>query len=604
MKQSRLVLLGVASVTLFVGGLPGLSQAQQADDDEQLEEIIVTGSKIRRTSFDSLQPAVVLDSGAFEDRGIVNVAELLNEQPAFAVPGNASMGSQSNQNNGQNHVNCLGLGSNRTLTIVNGKRFVSSNSASNLGDAGLQVDLNAIPAQLIDRVETIAVGGAPVYGTDAIACTVNIITKDDYDGFALNLQGGMSAEESDMGNYSVGIVKGLNFSEGRGNVVLSAEHSNQDGLVWVDRPNTAGRQWSFLAPTDPNSPFLNELQEDVTLGWMSDSGIPLFASERFVFPTDGNGIPLDPSDPNSSLSQFDADGNLASFVPGTPTGGLPVFWIGGDGRKMAERRGLLHDLERNNVNLFLNYELTDSLRLNVEGWYSDTKAVSLVNEGTYQSTLFGASNSLTNWGRGPIPVLLTNPFVTPSTLATVTAALDPTGSGVLPDAIDTDGDGVADAPGFFVERNLWYVADGDPFSTRKKTYRYVVGLEGDFELGGRDYSWEAAYVYGRSKSTGTRKRVMPSRLFQATNAVLDPATGEIVCTDPSNGCVPFNPMVGSANLLPGVADFILGKDDPVSTNEQTLFLTGITGPLFELPAGDVEFAGWLRLSGGKSVICA
>src|SRR5690349_5085076 len=130
MKDSKRVYAAVVSMALAATTLPtGLSA-------QQVEEIVVTGSKIKRTSFDSVQPAVLVDAGLFQDRGVVNVAEVLNQQPAFAVPGSGSMGSLSDQNNGQNHVNCLGLGSNRTLTIVNGRRFVSSNSASNVESAG------------------------------------------------------------------------------------------------------------------------------------------------------------------------------------------------------------------------------------------------------------------------------------------------------------------------------------------------------------------------------------------------------------------------------------------------------------------------------------
>ena len=192
---SRWPLLMFASV-LFMSPL----QAQQSDeneaDDEYIEEIIITGSRIPRAGFDTLMPAIVLDSEFIQERGFTDIASALNEIPAFGVPGNSTQGTQDSFSVGQNFVNFFGLGSQRTLTLVNGRRFVSSNSPSLFvgANAGLQVDLNVIPTSLIDRVETIAVGGAPIYGADAIAGTVNVIMKTDYEGFDVKTSYGASAE--------------------------------------------------------------------------------------------------------------------------------------------------------------------------------------------------------------------------------------------------------------------------------------------------------------------------------------------------------------------------------------------------------------------------
>src|SRR3546814_8328317 len=121
-------------------------------------------------------------------------------------------------------VNMFSLGSQRTLTLVNGRRFVSANSAAASGNAsaGSQVDLNLIPTGLVDRVETIAIGGAPIYGSDAIAGTVNIILKDNFDGLQISGLAGLN-EDGDSSQYAIRGLAGTNFSEGRGNIVVGVE---------------------------------------------------------------------------------------------------------------------------------------------------------------------------------------------------------------------------------------------------------------------------------------------------------------------------------------------------------------------------------------------
>ena len=163
-----------ATPLLFSTAEAQTSGDDQSLDDVSIEEIIVTGSRIPRSGFDTLQPAIVIDSQFLEDRGFTDVATALNELPAFGLPGNSTQGTQGSQSVGQSFVNLYGLGSQRTLTLVNGRRFVAGNSPSlgTAANAGAQVDLNMIPTVLVERIETISIGGAPIYGADAIAGTV------------------------------------------------------------------------------------------------------------------------------------------------------------------------------------------------------------------------------------------------------------------------------------------------------------------------------------------------------------------------------------------------------------------------------------------------
>ncbi|MEJ8630519.1 TonB-dependent receptor plug domain-containing protein [Sphingomonas sp. I4] len=158
------------------------------------QDVVVTGSRIARPEFETLQPTQVVGAAQIANRGYTNVGQVLSEIPAFGPPGNSGVGAQSSFGPAQTFVDFFGLGTQRTLVLVNGRRFVSSNSASIFGpvSAGTQVDLNNIPTSLVERVETVAIGGAPIYGSDAIAGTVNIILKRNYEGLQLQAQAGVS----------------------------------------------------------------------------------------------------------------------------------------------------------------------------------------------------------------------------------------------------------------------------------------------------------------------------------------------------------------------------------------------------------------------------
>ncbi len=322
---SRKFSCGAAFTTLAILAA-GVTFAQDTDDDEVVDEIIITGSRIPRSGFETLQPATVLDGEKLDLRGNISLAKSLNEQAGFVTPSTTPVNTQSSASVGQNFVDYLGLGQQRTLTLVNGHRFPSAVAPN--GTGGLSVDLNAIPDNLVERIETIAIGGAPIYGSDAIAGTINIILKDDFEGLEFVASGGQALEHSDAGEVRFGATWGKNFDDGRGNITLSGQFTTSDGLRYTDRPAVAN-DTGFMAPGDPNSPYDEELFFDLTVAVDNVRAFPLYYGNQFGFNIFGNGIPLDINDPNSPLAQFDDDGNMLSFVPGGGTGSV-IFQDGGD----------------------------------------------------------------------------------------------------------------------------------------------------------------------------------------------------------------------------------------------------------------------------------
>ncbi|HVC31995.1 MAG TPA: TonB-dependent receptor plug domain-containing protein [Chloroflexota bacterium] len=212
-------------------GSQAVLKPRHARSPAQLQEVVVTGSRIARAMNDTLQPTVVVSGAAFDERGYTNVGQALDEMPELGVPPTSQQNQQSAFSVGQSFVDLFSLGSQRTLTLVNGRRFVSSNTASLFGASspGSQVDFNVIPVQLIDHIETISVGGAPIYGADAIAGTVNVILKKNYQGLDMNAMAGIS-NQGDAFNYRLSVLGGHNFAGGRGNVTAVVEFTKSDGL--------------------------------------------------------------------------------------------------------------------------------------------------------------------------------------------------------------------------------------------------------------------------------------------------------------------------------------------------------------------------------------
>lgn len=582
------VAIAVGACLLGGAGFNSQALAQDQEADEVLDEVVATGSRIPRTGFETLQPATVLDSEQLQARGTIDIATALNEQAGFAVPTVAPIDTQNADEIGQSFVDYLGLGQQRTLTLVNGQRFPAGVSPTSVG--GLSVDLNAIPEILVERIETIAVGGAPIYGSDAVSGTVNIILRDDFEGLELFGQTGTSPRFNDAARTRLGAVWGKNFDNGRGNIVLSGQYTSADGLKQTDRPATA-TGIGFEAPADPNSPFANQLFDDLTVAVDNLSPFPLFSGNQFAFNIFGNGIPLDINDPNSPVTQFDDDGNLLPFVPGGGTGSV-IFQNGGDGLKLASLSSLYTDSERANANIFFNYDITDRLRFNAEAWYTKVDSTEIINQPIFNSPAFGGlpGDGFGDVNSGPIPVLINNPFIPAGTLATITSALnvvhDTDGDGIADPTIDTDGDGVADAVGFWRGGPLTGVVGDNADSTRRELLRGVVGVEGDVTVGDRDLTWDAYFTYGRSKSLDRSLTIIQERFEQAIQVVPD-ANGNPVCADPSNNCVPLN-VIGS-NTREAV-NFVSALTEDEVVIEQRVFAANLVGDVLDLPAGPIGAA--------------
>lgn len=556
---------------------------------EEGEAIVVTGSRIRRRNFDAFEPTVTVDEKYIEERNLTNVADALNELPGFRGSVTPD-GAQGGFGQGVNFLNNFGLGSQRTLTLINGRRSVTSNAPTlfSQGAAGAQVDLNVIPTALTDRIETISVGGAPVYGSDAISGTVNVILKTAFKGLEVS---GTSAitEQGDNFRYNLSVVGGVNFLDDRANATFSYTRDRVDGVVANSRrflranlgggtnPSTA--QAAALGRA-PGITFANDGRLNPALGFndTATDGFPGTVVVRDLsisFLTRGGLITATPGSTAAVSArvsrnfQFDSSGNVVPFNRGIPFVG--VNSSGGDGFRFQDFVQITSDVERDIYNGFLTFKLSDAFEVFGEGTYFDSRGDELVQQPTFNSSLFGGGAS------GPVTFDVTSPFLTDQARATLVA------NGVNTFQVSRASTDLADATGF----------------SESKLYRGVVGVRGEFGLLGREFNYEVSGNYGRNKIRDTGQDLNRQNFINAVNVTRN-AAGQIVCTatptrqaagggtpvaDPN--CVPLN-ILGEGVSSQAARDYVISTNVTRSELKQKVFNANIgSASLFTLFGNDV-----------------
>ncbi|WP_421990289.1 TonB-dependent receptor domain-containing protein [Qipengyuania sp.] len=596
---------GIAALAMSAVGAPLAAQEQDEDVAVDTEAtatqdtgnvIMVTGSRIQRPELEGAAPLIAaVGEDELEERAFTNISDALNEVPGFGTPV-SSAGAQSGFSVGQNFVNLFGIGSQRTLTLVNGRRFVSSNTASNFSgaNAGLQVDLNVLPISLVERIDVLAVEGAATYGSDAVAGTVNVILKDDFEGLEVTGQYGIF-EEGDGESLNGSVTVGGNIGDGRGNIAVNFEYDRQNGVRTLDR--ALGRERLFRDNE-------NLLIEDDTIFVISPNGLPTrgpglfnggYVTSLFGLPPGGF------TNAAGDFVAFDRSGNLVPYDLGDLSGGNLVRGSGGDGLDLARAGQILSDVERYTLFALGHYDITDNIRFFFEANYAHTEAVELTNQPVYQSALF-SGDSL---GLG---FLLSNPFLSDQNRAILSRPgnLDSDGDGVADLNFDTDGDGVDDDTQFFLQRAGFDLLGGsNPNFQQLELFRIVGGLQGDFQvLEDRDWFWNVSYAFGRSQAVSSSTALVQRNFLNAVDAVRDPTTGEIVCrvtidpppplgtgfgtpeaTKSVTDCVPLN-LFGEGVASPEAIDFVTAETLAESRNTQNIFNANLGGGLFDIWGGN------------------
>jgi iron complex outermembrane receptor protein len=475
---TALILAGIVAVPTFVFA--------EEVVDENVERIEITGSKIKRTDMESASPVSVITAAEISMSGISSVESLLQEMSSSAgVAGNATNAYWTSGGYGTAQVNLRGLGIKRTLVLFNGRRVVGGGTGANSS-----VDLNMIPTSIIERIEVLKDGASAIYGADAVAGVVNIITKKGFDGAELNIKAGIT-DERDGKNQDLNLTLGGDFD--RGNAVLSLNYSNTDAVRQSDRIDCAKK------------------------------GTPEGTFECFGSGTTEGGRALLADGTQVQFSQNPNDGDTYGPYNNAEHG---FEWI--------PYLNAVNPIERINISSFVNYDVSDAVRLFTEAMYTKRKGKQIVTPRNGFSKIKVKSNF----------------------------AYNPTGQDL---EFQRRRNTELGAPYFFQETD---------------TVRIVLGLEGDLA---NDWGWDIAYNYGRNTGTdGWTFDIDPAKAAHTLD--------DSICTyDNSNG-IPCGDWFGVNEINQDVIDYVKYRREGTGGNEMRSWTANLNGDLFELPAGMMSFA--------------
>ena len=337
------VRFGLLPAGIALALAPAFASAQEAKGTTDLDRISVTGSRIRGASVETQQPILTMTRESLEKQGFSSVADVLNNLTSAGSPAiSRSESLASGGNVGGYYVDIRNLGAERTLVLMNGKRLGASTS-------GLQ-DLSQIPMSAVERIEILKDGASSIYGSDAIAGVVNVITRKNFDGGEANVYVGQYGKgDGDSETYSMT----LGARGERGSLTLSAEYSKQDPVWAKDRwysrdgslgPNSTSADWS---PISQNGSWCNPKLYDCS-------------KSSAVWQTlNPGGNPKNPNDYHAITEDEFANSN--------------------------EQMTLLTGVKRKSVYINGTYDFTDSISLNTDVLYNERQTFQQIAGYPYQS---------------------------------------------------------------------------------------------------------------------------------------------------------------------------------------------------------------------------
>lgn len=608
---------------------------EAASEVNESGTIIVTGSRIRSPNLTADVPVSSIGGEAIFQTSDQNVGELLNDLPqlrsTFAQqnPG-AGIGIA-----GLNLLDLRGLGTSRTLVLVNGRRHVPADILAN----AVSPDVSSIPNDLIERVDIVTGGNSAVYGSDAIAGVVNFVLRRSFDGIQLRATAS-TTEAGFGGSQYISGMAGKNFADGRGNITLHGEYSHTDRVFASDVPWYRQQDGLFAVDADvgglPNGSdgFSDAVfLRDVRSGTINPNGLVPINQRNAPNALCGNATLANNGPTNNGGVAFSCnylftpDGRLVEQT-GTRFGtGINAARLGGNGQTGREGRTLsiLPSLERYNFNMLSRFEFSRSFEIFFEGKFNRVNARGNNAGPSFIQTGSGNQGNVGDFRERP---RLDNPFLNPAdrtTLANLILA-----SGCNPSLTVTCPAGGnltaaqqaevnAGTYRFILAKNLIDVGLRDE-DFQRDTYRAVFGARGFFN---DDWSYEISGNYGRfDQSQVTSGFIDRQRFSLAMDAGRNPLNGTIQCRsqfDPTAAvvdartdavsvanraanaarlaadiaaCQPYNPFGAGAGNAAAI-DYFSSTFRAEASLKQLVgqaFMSGDSSQLFELPGGPVRFA--------------
>ncbi|HEV7340926.1 MAG TPA: TonB-dependent receptor [Sphingopyxis sp.] len=591
MKKSSLLLRGTALSLALLGATPAFAQNDPVAPSDAAEEasdgnvIVVTGSRIlNRPNLEASIPITSVDAEDLLGTGELSLGDMLNRLPQLRSTFTQANSTANIGTSGLNLLDLRGLGTTRTLVLVNGRRSVTSTPGT------YRVDTNTIPTELLERVDLVTGGNSAVYGSDAISGVVNFILKRDYDGFAVNAQGGVSSR-GDRGSHQISAVFGRNFADGRGNIAISGGYANSRTLLFSDRnaqtgaftgtPGFATVDNTFGEPPAgdgiPDTAFFDAFPGatfgNASLGGAVSVSCPAptatNAAQRALVCAPG----LTPTGTRIADNyMFQPDGTLLRNVPAIDLRQVGGGIRGGLGASGVEGAMLLPGLKRYNATLLARYEFSPAAEVFFEGKYVNITA----NQTSTQPVALSLGGTTSTF-------FLDNPYLTPQAFSTLQSIFNTT---------STTG-------GFTMIRFLNDIGTRTEDHERE-TWSLVGGVRGDISSSG-NLRYEVALNWGRTETYyEAGGHFISAKFNNAVNAVR--SNGQIVCrinadaitTNDDPNCRPINLFgEGAPQTTPdglAYASYTPFREQWAEMFNATAFISGDTSGLFELPGGPIGFA--------------
>lgn len=554
-----------------------IAMAQEAADP--VTEVIVTGSRIANRNVEAPTPVTELSAEDVFSTGVTSVGDVLNDLPALRGTYTSANSTRFIGTAGVNFLDLRGLGTERTLVLVNGRRHVSGT------DGSLQVDTNVIPADLLERVDIVTGGASSIYGSDAVAGVVNFVLKQNYEGLKFAAQTGLSGEGDNADSFA-SITAGKNFLDGRANVAASLEWAKEQAFQFEDRESTRTRQQFVVSSQDPTG-VSNDGIPDRT--FVRDTRSPNITEGGLFIPSYQAGVTatnvptalrVRPENGQPRIWGFNPDGSLTEIGYGIDYRPFAASTDGGGGSNLRRYGDLTPDIERLGVNVIGHIDFADAATLFGEAKFVEASTYSLTSPSFNQTTSAATPAST---GSGAIVVGTDNPFLTTQARNLIVSLLP------------------AGATRFNLNRNnLDLGVRGE--DTDRKTMRFVTGLRGDIT---DNLNYEVSVNYGQ---TNVHTNVLGNRFERQLRLAADAVRandGTIVCrartvngnvvstADPIiNSCVPMN-MFGDGAVSDAARAYVTANSKFKAEITQQVangFLSYETGGWLELPGGPIGTA--------------
>ncbi len=551
----------------------GSAVAQEASGTTNLDRISVTGSRIRQVDVETAQPVLTISRQDIQNQGFNSVADILQNISAAGTPTfSRSSPLTSNSEAGGQYINLRNLGAQRTLVLVNGKRLgISPN--------GYQ-DVSGIPSVMVERIEVLKDGASSIYGSDAMAGVINIITRKNFDGAEANVYTGQYSQgDGKKENYDFLI----GFSGDRGSVTMGAEYHKEEEVWAKDREFSRetfpgydhSQSYAVVGQWGNYNNVANQFNRNAAGALVLSNGRPVRRAADWYAPNRGSDA-IGASDFHRQNSD--------------------------DTTRSSDQMHLLTPLERRSLFVNANYDLTDNIRFISDLSYNKRESDRQIAGYPLQSTAIGAPLAGATYR--------TNADGS-RTFVSNGSYFNPYGNRDFYQAdvasyVDRFGD-----PLFVQNNNVDYRRRGwevpRTTNTQLTTWRFTAALEGSFEIGDRFFNWDTGYLYNENDTviTNNGNFYIPN-VKNAVGPSFMNSQGKVVCGTPGvggrpdnviAGCVPWNPFAGFgtgnvANSLadPEVQKYLFREEHATGNTKTHNYFANLAGSIVTLPAGDLGFA--------------